>query len=71
MEDDDEFTIYDFPGKRGRSVVWKYFGFIKIDKDKPPIKENLHLNHVICRLCKKRYAYKGKEEGLGDNTSIF
>ena len=41
----------------GRLGLW-YFGFQKI-KPGPSIKENLNMQTVICKLCRKSYANKG------------
>lgn len=55
-----ESQIYPYPGAT-RSVVWKYFGFTK-KKEGPPSKQNLDMAVVICKLCKKSYANKGKQK---------
>ena len=54
----DESEIYPYPGV-ARSFVWKYFGFQK-KKDGPPSKQNLDMDTVICKLCRKSYSNKGK-----------
>lgn len=50
--------LYPYPGVT-RSKVWSYFGFRK-KRDGPPCKNNLQMETIICKLCKKTYAYKGK-----------
>ncbi|XP_045166018.2 E3 SUMO-protein ligase ZBED1-like [Mercenaria mercenaria] len=54
--------IFPFPGKV-RSTVWAYFGFEKT-KQGPPIKENLNMQSVICKLCRKSYVNKGNTTNL-------
>ncbi len=49
---------YDYPGRKMRSHVWKYFGFLKT-REGPPVKENLDMSRVVCRECGKQYAFKG------------
>lgn len=51
--------IYDYPGGRRKSKVWKTFGFYK-SKPGAPTKENLDMTKAICRLCRKSYVNKGK-----------
>ena len=51
-------AIYDFPGRKTKSNVWKYFGFYKL-KPGPPSKENLDMSFAVCKICKKTYANKG------------
>jgi hypothetical protein len=62
---EQEMNIYDFPGKRGRSQVWKYFGFLKVDTNKPPIKENLQLSKLMWRAnyARKRMHTSVKKAG--------
>lgn len=55
-----ESQIYPYPGAT-RSVVWKYFGFTR-KKEGPPSKHNLDMAVVICKLCRKSYANKGKQK---------
>ncbi|XP_062577042.1 E3 SUMO-protein ligase ZBED1-like [Saccostrea cucullata] len=52
-----ELEIFPYPGNT-KSVVWKYFGFLK-KTDGPPIKANLDMTTAICRVCRKKYANKG------------
>ena len=54
----DGEVIHGYPGKT-RSTVWRFFGFKK-SQEGPPVKSNLDMNVVICRLCLKSYANKGK-----------
>ncbi|XP_053374207.1 E3 SUMO-protein ligase ZBED1-like [Mercenaria mercenaria] len=59
--------IFPFPGKV-RSTVWAYFGFGKT-KQGPPIKENLNMQSVICKLCRKLYVNKEtKKRKLDDHV---
>lgn len=54
MKMDENYEIVDFKGK---SKVWEYFGFKKVQrKDGPPeiLKEK-----VICKVCKNGYKYTG------------
>ena len=52
----DESEIYPYPGV-ARLFVWKYFGF---KKGWTPIKQNLDMDTVNCKLCRKSYSNKGK-----------
>ncbi len=40
VDQSDVDKLFDFPGLRARSLVWKYFGFLK-KCDGPATKENL------------------------------
>ena len=51
--------IFNYPGARQKSKVWDTFGFLKV-KAGPPTKENLDIDHAICRLCRKSYKNKGR-----------
>ena len=51
--------IFNYPGARRKSKVWDTFGFLKV-KAGPPTKENLDMDHAICRLCRKSYKNKGR-----------
>ena len=50
--------IYDYPGGKAKSKVWKVFGFKKI-KEGPPTRDNLDMSRAFCRLCQKSYVNKG------------
>ncbi|WAQ99966.1 hypothetical protein MAR_024339 [Mya arenaria] len=50
-----ESEIFNHPGSKTKSYVWKVFGFQKIALNLPPTKDNLNMNIAICRLCKKTY----------------
>lgn len=50
--------LFPFPGGKARSMVWKYFGFYKVNEG-PPTKENLEMNKVICKICGKGYCNNG------------
>ena len=50
--------IFNYPGARRKSKVWDTFGFLKVQAG-PPTKENLDMDHAICRLCRKSYKNKG------------
>lgn len=58
--------LYPYPGAT-RSKVWSYFGFRK-KRDGPPCKNNLQMETIICKLCKKTYAYKGKFSVTSSST---
>lgn len=58
--DDDKQTIYNHPGGKARSQVWKVFGFFKKeDRQGPGTRENLDMTKAVCRLCRKEYTNKG------------
>ena len=61
VSDDAEEKLYPYPGKV-KSRVWEYFRFRKTQKG-PPIKANLDMDTVVCRLCKKTYSNHGKHLG--------
>lgn len=56
---DDNTEIFNHPGSKTKSNVWKVFGFQKIAQKIPPTKDNLNMNITICRLCKKTYKNTG------------
>jgi hypothetical protein len=56
-ESEHEKNIFPYPGKTV-SRVWDYFGFQKLNAG-PPVKENLDMSKVICKICQKTYANKG------------
>jgi hypothetical protein len=56
--------IHNFPGPKQRSQAWNHFGFYaKTDTDQGKrnvTKADLDMEFVICKICRKRYAYKGE-----------
>ena len=50
--------LFDHPGN-SKSIVWKYFGFIKT-QDGPANKSTLDMTKAVCKLCRKTYQNKGK-----------
>ena len=38
--------IYDHPGTKKKSEVWKYFGLYKKDQSLPPTKDNLDMEYA-------------------------
>lgn len=52
-------TLYDHPGLKTKSLVWKHFGFLKT-KEGPANFKNLDMSRAICKLCRRVYANKGR-----------
>lgn len=56
----EEKPIFNHPGGKARSDVWKVFGFHKKRPGPgPATRDNLDMTKTICRLCKKEYINKG------------
>jgi hypothetical protein len=59
---DDEPIIYNHPGRKTKSVVWKHFGFFKKQNAVGgPTVKTLDMERAVCKICKKLYINKGKK----------
>lgn len=55
--------LYDHPGLKTKSLVWKHFGFLKT-KEGPANFKNLDMSRAICKLCRRVYANKGNTTNM-------